>query len=100
MRLPKTVQICGKKYNVRKDGSMWGGHGLTGKQEIVVGTAKNQTTHRKFQNYIHEVAELITCEQFTRYEANDEEIVFVMNHKQFDQFANHLATALLPMVKR
>lgn len=100
MRLPKTVQISGKKYTVRKDNTTWGGKGGTGRQEIVVGTKSDQSAARQFENFVHEVAELSAAEQSLRYEASDEEIVFVMNHKQFNSFANDIATAIMPMVKR
>ena len=99
LKLPKTVQISGKTYNVRRDKKRWGGTGRTGKQEIVVGTRNDQSSHRKFENYVHEVAEVVACERHLRYEASDEEVVLVMNHKQFDAFANDVAAALWPMVR-
>ena len=99
MRLPKAVQISGKTYTVRKDNAIWGGIASTGKQEIVIGTHKSQSTHRQFETYLHEVAEMVACEQDIRFEARDEELVFVMNHKQFNSFANGIATALFPMIK-
>ncbi len=99
MRFPKKVTICGKTYTVRQDKAIWGGNGGTGRQEIVVGTHKDQTAERKFENFIHEVAELTAAEQHVRYEAADDEIMFVMNHKQFDKFANGIAAVLCPMVK-
>ncbi len=99
MRLPKTVQISGKTYNVQQDKDRWGGNGGTGKQVITVGTKNDQSVERKFENFVHEVAEMVAAEQTLRFEANDSEIVFVMTHKQFDRFASDFATAILPMVK-
>lgn len=99
MRLPKKVNISGKTYTVRQDKNLWGGNGGTGRQEIVVGTRKDVTTERKFESFIHEVAELAAAEQFVRFEASDEGIVFVMDHKQFNRFASDIATAIMPMVK-
>ena len=100
MKLPKTVQISGKKYTVRKDNTMWGGNGGTARQEIVVGTKKDQSCARQFENFMHEVAELAAAEQHLRYEAADDEVMFVMNHKQFNSFANDIATAIMPMIKQ
>ncbi len=100
MKIPKKVNICGKKYTVTKNASQWGGNGSTGKQAIVVGTARNQSNERKFDNYLHEVAELITCEQELRYESNSEDIVFVMTHQQFTGFVGAVASAIYPMVKK
>lgn len=99
MKLPKTVQISGKTYAVRKDNKIWGGNGGTGRQEIVVGTRKDQSTQRKFENFMHEVTELVAAEHSLRYESADEEIKFVMSHKQFDRFASDVATAIFPMMK-
>lgn len=99
MRLPKTVQISGKRYTVRKDNTIWGGNGCTGKQELVVGTRSDQSTARQFENFVHEVAELSAAEQSLRYNASDDEILFVMTHKQFNSFANDIATVLFPMIK-
>lgn len=99
MKIPKTVQICGKTYNVKRDNTMWGGSGATGKQELVVGTSNDQSTERKFENYVHEVAEMVAAEECMRFTASDDEVVFVMNHKQFNCFAAGIATAIMPMVK-
>lgn len=99
MRLPKKVQISGKTYNVRANPKKWGGRCRTGKQEIGVGTAKNQSGERILTNYIHEVLEAVTLERKLRYEASDDEIVFVMTHKQFENFAEDVTTALRPIIK-
>ncbi len=100
MRLPKTVNICGKTYTVHGNKKEWGGCCCTGSQTIGIGTAKNQSSHRKFTNLIHEVLEAIALERRLRYEASDEESVFVMTHKQFDDYARDVATALKPMVNK
>ncbi len=99
MRLPKTVQISGKTYTVVKKPKKWGGTCQTGSQTIGVGTAKNQNAERIFNNFIHEVLEAITLERKLRYEAADDEMVFVMTHKQFDDYARDFATAIRPMVR-
>lgn len=97
MRLPKTVNISGKTYIVNKNKKIWGGSCRNGSQKIVVGTSQDQSSQRIFTNYVHEVLEAVTLERKYRYEAGDEEVVFVMTHKQFDAFAKDVATALKPM---
>lgn len=99
MRFPKAVQISGKQYSIKLDNARWGGTCQTGKQEIGVGTKRNQSGQRKFENFLHEVLEATALERNLRYEAADEEIVFVMTHKQFDDFAQDVATALWPIMK-
>ncbi len=100
LRLPKTVNISGKIYKVVKNKKRWGGVGKKGKQEIGVGTAGSQSVARKFENFMHEVTELVACERHFRYEASDEEIMFVMNHKQFDAFSNDISIAIWPMIRK
>jgi len=99
MNLPNTMQICGKQYTIVEEDKKWGGSGVTGKQQITVGMSDEQTAERKFENFMHEVMEMVTCEQHVRYEASDDESVFVMTHKQFNAFANGVASAIMPMVK-
>jgi len=99
MKLPKTVQISGKTYTVKKISDKWGGTCRTGRQVITVGTARDQTGERVCANYIHEVLEAVALERKLRYEAADEEMVFVMTHKQFDDYAKDVAMAIRPMIK-
>ncbi len=95
-RFPKTVNICGKTYSVKTDKSRWGGRVQTGSQQIVVGTSRDQSAQRIFTTYIHEVIEAVTLERKLRYESSDDEIMFVMTHKQFDNSVKDVATAILP----
>ncbi len=99
MRFPKKVSISGKTYSVGQDKTKWGGHGHTSTQHLVVGTRSDQTEERKFENFMHEVAEMVACEQHSRYEASDDEVVFVMNHRQFDRFVSDISSVVYPMVK-
>lgn len=97
MRLPEKVNICGKTYRVCS-GNTLSSSGDTFKQKVNVGT-KGQTDERIFENYLHEIAELAACEQAVRFMAADDEVVFVMTHKQFTGFVNDVSTAILPMIK-
>ena len=99
MRLPNTVQICGKQYSIKPNSRRWGGRCETGKQELCVGTKKNQSSQRIFENYVHEVLEATAMEKSLRYMASDDELVFVMTHKQFDDYAENVAASLWPIAK-
>ncbi len=99
MRLPKTVNISGKTYAVSKDKRLYDSSGATLGQSIVVGV-QSQKTERQLDNFIHEVMELIACERSVRYgSGGSERSVFVMNHKEFDNFCVDVATAIRPMIK-
>ncbi len=99
MRLPKNVNISGKTYSVKKNRNQWGGQTHSGPQTISVGVKADQSAKRKFDNFTHEVLEAVAIERNLRYIASDNEVVFVMTHKQFDDYAIDVATALWPMVK-
>lgn len=99
MRLPKTVQICGKTYKVTQDPKIFGGGATTVGQDITVGT-KSKIAERRFENIVHEIMESVACERCYRYGRGiSEDSIFVMNHKEFDNFAADVATAIRPMIK-
>lgn len=102
MRLPKTVTICGKTYELKKDPKMFGGKGSTGEQSITIGTEYGKEDHI-FENLIHEVAECIMTYRGFRYcdsgEKGDAGLIFVMTHKEFDNAMVDLAGTLYPLVK-
>ncbi len=99
MKLPKTVNICGKPYKVLKDRELFGGKGDTGLQEMTIGTRHTEPA-RLFENFVHETMECVACERDFRYgKGISENSIFVMTHKEFDVFAADVATALRPMVE-
>ena len=99
MRLPKTVQISGKTYTVHGAKNSWGGSCSTGSQKITVGTARNTTRHRRLTSLVHEILEAVFLERRLRFESADDDVVFVMNHKQFSDYAMDVTTAIEPMLK-
>lgn len=100
MRLPKTVNICGKTYKVKENRKLYDSRGSTLKQTIQVGCASKKA-ERRFENFIHEIMEIIACERGCRYgKGVSDDCVFVMNHKQFDNYAVDVAMSLRPMIKR
>ncbi len=98
LKLPKTVNISGKTYKVSKDSQSWGGCSGNGAQEMVIGTEKDRSRERIFATFIHEVCESVTMERNLRYLSTDDECIFVMTHKQFDDFATDVSAALWPMI--
>lgn len=97
MRLPRTVNICGKTYVISKNSRSVHSTGGTHPQKMIIGT-KGNSSERIFESYMHEVLELVACELHLRYVAADDDIMIIMNHKQFDDFAANVAAALKPMV--
>ena len=99
MKLPKTINICGKTFAVVRDRKLYGGKGSTASQKITIGT-KYPKNERHFENFIHEVAEVIACEREYRYgDGHSENSVFVMNHKEFDVFIQDFAAVLKQVIK-
>lgn len=95
MRLPKTVKISGKIYIITKNPEITNGSGSTFKQEIVVGTGDGQTDERVFDTLLHEIAELVACENNYRYgDGHSETSMFVMNHKEFERFISDVSAAI------
>ncbi len=98
MKIPKTIKICGKTYTVTKDPKFEHGRGKTFKQEIIVGTC-GQTDERVFDTFLHEVAELVCCENNYRYgDRQSETLMFVMSHKEYERFISDVANAIYPLL--
>lgn len=99
MRLPKTIQLNGKTYKVKQNPKVFGGSGSTAKQTIIIGT-ESKNAQRRFENLVHEIMECVACERGYRYgKGVSEDSVFVMNHKEFDNFSVDVTAALWPMIK-
>jgi len=99
MKLPKTVQISGITYPVRTDRASYDGGGSTSKPHITVGT-KSKNNERRWEILLHEIMEVAACERGYRYGGGlSDGSVFVMNHKEFDNFSRDIATAIRPMIK-
>ena len=99
MKLPQTVNICGKIYKVKKDPRSYDGKGSTAKCEMTVGT-KNKNPERQFEILIHEVMEIAAVERDIRYNGcRQDDLLFVMSHKEFDNYSVDIATAIRPMMK-
>ena len=99
MRLPKKVQISGMTYPVKIDKTSYDGGGSTAHPCIIVGT-KSKNEERKLEILLHEIMEVAACERGYRYGSGSSDgSVFVMNHKEFDNFSQDIATAIRPIIK-
>ena len=100
MKLPKTIKVSSKTYTVIKDRKASNARGRTFLQTITIGT-HDQSDERVFDGFLHEIAELVCCENNFRYgDGHSETSVFVMNHKEFERFISDVASAIYPMVKK
>jgi len=99
MKLPKTVEICGMTYEVKTDKTSCDGSGSTTNPHIIVGT-ESKNKERYWEIFLHEVMEVAACERSYRYGSGlSSGSMFVMNHKEFDNYARDVATAIRPMLK-
>ena len=99
MRLPETVQICGKTYTVKTNSKSYDGGGSTVSLTLTVGT-KSKNPERQFEILVHEIMEITACERGDRYGSGvSNGATFVMSHKEFDNFSVDVAAALRPMMQ-
>lgn len=98
--LPKTVIISGKTYSVKSNSKNWGGTADNSSQIITVGTKGDQSEQRIFDNLIHEVVESVIVERNLSFVSSDNELKIVMNHKEFDQVAVDISTALWHIINK
>ena len=103
MRLPKTVNIGGKKYAVRRDKSLSEGCGSgdSGRREIMVGS-RNKQPEKAFETFIHEIIETVLIENNFRYHRDGypDEFLYTMNHNEMSRLADDVACAIRPMIKK
>ena len=99
-KVPKKVIIGGKEWKVKQDNKVSGGSFQSGKGEIIIGGKYEGDVPFIF---LHEVVEAILAEKLLRYHLykgdDNEEFIFVFNHKEMSQFGNALAIALKDVLK-
>lgn len=97
MKIPKSVNICGKRYTVKLNPEHDGGSGDSEKLLIEVGTSDPSEVA---ENLVHEIGEMIMATRDFRYvpEKDDEfdngDYRFFLNHKDWELFAKDLSIAL------
>lgn len=102
MRLPKKVLIYGKEYTVVKDPSRNGACVYEKDNIIEIGTLEKG---RILNNFLHEVIELILVENFCRYDNHytcprDKDMVFVFDHRDFENIVPQIAIAIKGILKK
>ena len=96
MRIPKSVNLCGKPCKILTDNNSDGGTFNCTKREIVIGTLNPDVIE---ENFIHEISEAILTIRDYRYvteqvELDNSDYRFFLNHKEFQLFVRDLAIAL------
>lgn len=103
MRLPKKVNIGGKTYTVKRDTTWPDGRGRVNieKRVITVGS-QDRLPDIAFETYLHEVMEASLLENSFSFHRNSEpdDFFFKMDHKDFSRFADDVACAIRPMIKK
>ena len=96
MKLPKSVNICGKMFSVVSDKDSDGGNVDMEKRIITVGTMNKDDI---LENFLHEVGEAILVTREFRYAREREEkdsadYRFIMNHEEWTLFGKDMSIAL------
>lgn len=100
MKLPKKLVICGITYPISAVKTSYDGGGSTTTPEITVGT-KSRNKERQFEILLHEVMEIAACERGYRYGSGTSTgCVFVMDHSEFDNYSQDIASAIRPMLRK
>lgn len=100
MIIPKIVTIAGREWAIIQDKKVRGGSFDAAKCEIIIGTEYPKDIPDVF---LHEVMEAILLERncryclFEKYENGNH--LFVMSHKEFDNFGRDVALALKDVVR-
>jgi hypothetical protein len=100
MKLPKTVQICGKQFKVIQKKNMEGGNFSFGNLTINIGT---KYPHDIPVSFIHEVIEAVFVERGMRYklyeDARISEYLFSFKHEEFQNAVIDIVIALRDCLK-
>jgi hypothetical protein len=96
MRLPKTVNVCGKTVSVQANREHDGGSFDDESYIMEIGT---KDPSEVAENFLHEVGEAIMVIRDFRYAKEREELEnddyrFLLNHTEWQLFAKDLAIAL------
>lgn len=103
MRLPKKVNIGGKTYTVKRDESRGEGFGRANiETRVITVGSKNRLPVLAFETFTHEVMEASLLENCFSYHrnANPDDYFYRMTHVDFCRFADDVACALKPMIRK
>ena len=100
MHLPKHIQICSLKVLILQDPRRVDGEYDCNKKVITIGTGSPAQVPEIF---LHEVLEAILYERghrFTLYAEGNDQLRFVMDHKEFENVVKDICAAFPNLVKR
>jgi hypothetical protein len=101
MKLPKSVNICGKEIPLKEKRKEGGGSFDFRKPIITIGTKYEIDIPETF---LHEILEAILVERMFRYQlrgvGDNGDYLFVFNHEQFNIICSDLANALKHYLER
>ena len=97
MRLPSKVNICGQEWKVERGSDFYGGRFTTHPGTITIGKIANQD--EKAMIFMHEVIESTLTVLGHRYDGN-ENMVFVMDHDEFENSIFSIYEALKGVLKK
>ena len=98
MKLPKSVPLCGRHFEVRKETAPVGMRGTfdTEKQQIIIDNAIPDDL--VVDTFRHEVFEGAAVLLGIRYESA-EDCIFVMNHRQFNNLISATNQPILDLIR-
>ena len=103
MRLPKTVNIGGKEFKVKRDKTWPDARGRINieKRVLTVGSM-DRLPDIAFETFLHEVMEGSLLENSLSFHrnANPDDYFYRMNHAEFSRVADDVACAIRPMIKK
>ena len=96
LKIPKSIYLSGKLWRVVTNNKEGGGWFDGGKATISIGTKYPQDVEDIF---IHEILEAILVERKYRYQlsrnrCDNGDLIFIFNHKEFENICADLAFAL------
>jgi hypothetical protein len=101
MRLPKKVFITGRMWNIKRSSVSSGAEFNSNEAEITIGKCGKD---QDFEMLLHEVLEAIIQDRGHRYhlycDGQNEKLMFIMNHAQFNNVVQDLTAALRPIFER
>ena len=97
MKLPKTLQICGKTYKITTNNKVGGAWFSCNKQMIELGTRDSK--ERQLASLIHEIMEIVMVEREYRFqtsvlEPENGDYMFVFCHKGYEIIAEDVANVI------
>lgn len=96
----KEIQIGRTTFNIIWDKDSYGGSFSFPDKELMIGT-KSKCDKEIFDILVHELSEALHCDLYTRFYGHnqEEDYLFIMDHKQFTVHNTLLAQLILKFIK-